>query len=200
MILGDSQRFKICVSGAADTGNCGEGAFEIAYNLGKEIARQNCILVEGATTGFPYFAAKGAKEAGGIVVGFSPAASEREHVESYGLPLDYRDLIVYTGFGYPGRDLILTRAADAVINGCGRMGTINEFTIAFEDKKPIGVLEGSWETDELIKMILEKSHRADEMKGKVIFESDPKILVEKLVELIKEDKKINGTLKVKSVG
>ncbi|MCR4261151.1 MAG: hypothetical protein NUV96_02380 [Candidatus Colwellbacteria bacterium] len=200
MTLGDSQRFKICVSGAADTGKCGEGAFEIAYNLGKEIARQNCILVEGATTGFPYFAAKGAKEAGGVVVGFSPAATEKEHVESYGLPLDYRDLIVYTGFGYPGRDLILTRAADAVINGCGRMGTINEFTIAFEDRKPIGVLEGSWETDELIKMILEKSHRADEMKGRIIFESDPRVLVEKLIELIKEDKKINGTLRVKSVG
>jgi len=23
--------------------------------------------------------------------------------------------------------------------GCGRMGTMNEFTIAFEDKKPIGI-------------------------------------------------------------
>ena len=103
MTLGDAPRFKICVSGAAETEHCGERSFEVAYNLGKEIARHNCILVEGATTGFPYFAAKGAKEAGGVVVGFSPAHTEREHIENYGLPIDYRDLIVYTGFGYSGR-------------------------------------------------------------------------------------------------
>ncbi len=194
MTLGDFPRLKICVSGAADTGHCGEKVFELAYELGKEIARHNCILVEGATTGFPYFAAKGAKEAGGVVVGFSPAHTEREHIESYGLPIDYRDIIVYTGFGYSGRNLILTRAADAVINGCGRMGTISEFTIAFEDRKPLGILEGSWDTDELIKAIVDKSYRADEMKGKIVFESNPRVLVEKLIEIIREDKKMNGTL------
>lgn len=199
MTLGDSPRFKICVSGAADTTHCGEQAFEVAYNLGKEIARHNCILVEGATTGFPYFSAKGAKEAGGVVVGFSPAHTEREHIESYGLPLDFRDLIVYTGFGYSGRNLILTRAADAVISGCGRVGTINEFTIAFEDRKPLGILEGSWDTDELIKTIIDKSYRADEMKDKIVFESDPKILVEKLIEIIKKDKVTNDRLKIRHI-
>ena len=196
MTLGDAPRFKICVSGAADTAHCGEKSFEVAYNLGKEVARHNCILVEGATTGFPYFAAKGAKQAGGTVIGFSPAMSEKEHVGRYKLPTDYKDMIIYTGLGYSGRNLILTRAADAVISGCGRMGTINEFTIAFEDKKPLGILEGSWDTDELIKAIVEKSYRADEMKDKIIFESDPKILVEKLIEVIKKDKVTNDTLKV----
>jgi len=82
--------------------------------------------------------------------------------------------------------LILTRAADAVIVGRGRMGTINEFTIAFEDRKPIGVLEGEWETDEFIKSLLEKSHRAEEMKGKIIFSDNPKELVAKLIEVIKK--------------
>lgn len=197
MTLGDVPRFKICVSGAADTGHCGEGSFEAAYNLGKEIARHNCILVEGATTGFPYFAAKGAKEAGGIVVGFSPAHTEREHIEGYGLPLDYRDLIVYTGFGYSGRNLILTRAADAVISGCGRVGTINEFTIAFEDRKPLGVLEGQWDTDELIRAIIDKSYRADEMKDKIVFEKDPQVLLEKLIEIVKKDKIANNALQRK---
>ena len=61
------------------------------------------------------------------------------------------DLIMYTGSGYSGRNLQLTRTSDAVIVGCGRIGTLNEFTIAFEDNKPIGVLEGDWPTDELIK-------------------------------------------------
>ncbi len=77
---------------------------ERAKELGREIARQGAVLVTGATTGFPMWAAMGAKEVGGISIGFSPASTEREHIEAYKLPLDYMDLIVYTGFGYPGRD------------------------------------------------------------------------------------------------
>lgn len=181
-------KYKICVSGAAETSHCGSGAWAKAEELGREIIRQGAVLINGATTGFPYWTAKGAKAAGGIVVGISPASSEREHIKVYGLPVDYQDLIIYTGFGYSGRNLLLTRAADAVIVGCGRMGTINEFTIAFEDKKPIGILEGDWETDELVKTMIEKSRRAEEMKGKIIFSRDPKELVSGLIEIIKKEK------------
>lgn len=175
-------KIKICVSGAADTTNCGEGALERAKELGREIVRQGGILVTGATTGFPLWAAMGAKEAGGISIGMSPASSEKEHVEVYKLPLDYLDVIIYTGFGYSGRNLLLTRAADAVIVGCGRIGTINEFTIAFEDHKPIGVLRGPWEMDEVFDLILEKSHRRNE--GKVIFDESPKDLIAKLINTV----------------
>ena len=59
-------------------------------------------------------------------------------------------MIIYTGFNYSGRNLLLVRSSDAVIFGCGRMGTLNEFTITFEDKKPIGILQGEWETDDFI--------------------------------------------------
>lgn len=176
---------KICVSGAAETETCGPRAYEVAKELGREVAANGAVIVTGATTGFPLWAAMGAKEGGGKAIGFSPAASEREHVEAYRLPLDYMDLIVYTGFGYSGRDLILTRSSDAVLFGCGRVGTIHEFTIAFEDNKPIGVLEGEWETDETIKTILERSNRSH---NKVVFDTNPKRLVEKVVELIKKDK------------
>lgn len=184
-------KHKICVSGAAETEHCGESALKAAEELGREIARHNAVLVEGATTGFPYWAAKGAKEEGGMVVGFSPATGEKEHVEFYKLPTDYRDIIVYTGFAYSGRNLILTRASDAVIIGCGRMGTINEFTVAFEDKKPIGILEGEWETDELVTTLIEKSHRGDEVKDRIVFDSDPKTLLDKVIGLIEEHKKNN---------
>ena len=185
-------KYKICVSGAAETGYCGEDAIKKAEELGREIVRHNAVLVEGATTGFPYWAAKGAKEEGGIVVGFSPAKTEKEHIEHYQLPTDYHDLIIYTGFEYSGRNLLLTRSADAVVVGCGRMGTINEFTIAFEDKKPIGILEGEWETDELLKTLIEKSHRAEEMEDKIVYSSDPKELLDKLVEIIKREKEKNN--------
>ncbi|MEK7179054.1 MAG: hypothetical protein AAB727_02245, partial [Patescibacteria group bacterium] len=135
-------KLKLCVSGAAETGHCGSSVLEKAKALGREIVNHKAVLVTGATTGFPLWAAMGAKEAGGMSVGLSPASSEAEHLETYGLPVDYLDLIVYTGFGFSGRNLLLTRASDAVFIGCGRVGTIKAFTIAFEDKKPIGVLEG----------------------------------------------------------
>ncbi len=183
--------YKICVSGAAETGLCGPNAFDTAVEVGREIVRQKAILIDGATTGFPFWAAKGAKEMGGVVVGVSPATTEAEHVKVYGLPVEFHDLILYTGAGYSGRNLLLTRLTDAVIVGCGRIGTVNEFTIAFEDRKPIGILKGSWETDELLKMIIEKSHRAEEMQGKIFYSDDPKELVQKLIACIAHERKLN---------
>lgn len=177
-------RYKIAISGAAETGHCAPDALQKTELVGSILAQKGIITVTGATIGAPYWAAKGAKQAGGMVVGFSPAASKLAHVKTYHLPVDYHDLIVYTGFEYSGRNLILVRSCDAMITVCGRMGTLNEFTIAFEDQKPIGVLTGTGGTADMLPEILERSHRGH---GKVIFESDPHVLVDKLIELIKED-------------
>jgi uncharacterized protein (TIGR00725 family) len=182
-------RYKICVSGAAETGHCTKGTLEKAEELGTEIARRGHILVTGATIGVPYFAAKGAKEAGGIVIGLSPASSKMAHVKTYHLPLDYHDIIIYTGFDYSGRNLLLTRAADAVITVCGRTGTLNEFTIAFEDHKPIGILEGTGGTADMIRGILENAHRG---LGTVVFDDEPPRLIDKVEKLIKEEEIKNG--------
>ena len=81
---------KIGVSGAADTTYSGLEAFEKAKEIGREIAKQGAIITTGATTGFPMYAAMGAKDECGFSIGFSPAATEREHAEVYKLPLDYR--------------------------------------------------------------------------------------------------------------
>ncbi len=176
---------KICVSGAAETGYCGLDAFEKAKEVGREIAKHGAIIVTGATTGFPLYAAMGAKDECGFSIGFSPAATEREHVETYKLPLEYQDVIVYTGFGYSGRDLLLVRSSDAVIIGCGRIGTLNEFSVAFEDHRPIGILQGTWETDEILRHIIDSAHRPN---NKIIYDTDPKAMVERLIEMVQKDK------------
>jgi hypothetical protein len=181
------RQIKLAVTGAAETSHCGESAMPLMKELGREIARHGAVLVNGATTGIPLWAAMGAKEAGGTAVGLSPASTEKEHVEHYGLPLEYMDLIIYTGSGYSGRDLLMTRTTDAVFIGCGRIGTIHEFTIAFEDAKPIGILEGEWHTDEVIREILKESHRAKD-NPKIVFDSDPKKLVERVLALVAIDK------------
>jgi len=179
------EKIKICVSGAAELGPCCPKIKELAMELGREIARQNCILVTGATTGVPYFSAKGFKEVGGISIGFSPAGSKKEHIKSYRLPTDQFDLIVYTGFDYVGRNLILTKAADAVIIACGRTGTLNEFTIAFETRTPIAVLQETGGTADFIDDILKKGHRP---LTRVIYGKEPKKLVKDLVAIVKKNK------------
>lgn len=176
---------KIGVSGAAETGACGLDAYDKAKELGREIAKQGGIITTGATTGFPMYSAMGAKDECGFSIGFSPAGNEREHVETYKLPLDFMDVVVYTGFGYAGRDLLFVRSSDAMIVGCGRIGTINEFAVAVEDRRPIGVLEGSWQTDDLLKQVIESAHRPN---AKIIFDSDPKAMVERLIEIVNKEK------------
>ncbi len=176
-------KFKIAISGAAETEFMEMNAMEEVNTLGKLIAEAGMVTVTGATTGAPYWAAKAAKEAGGIVIGISPAATKREHVKTYGLPVDYHDLILYTGFGYSGRNLLFTRAADAVITVCGRIGTLNEFTDAFEDGKPQGVLLGTGGTTDDIEKILQDAHRGT---GLVAFDKDPKALFEKVVAMMKK--------------
>jgi len=180
-----TNKIKICVSGSADMSFLPVGDYEIAKELGREVARHGAVIVTGATTGFPLWAAMGCKEEHGTSIGFSPAYSEKEHMEGYRLPIDYMDIIVYTGFGYTGRDLLLTRSSDAVIIGPGRIGTIHEFTVAYEDEKPIGILEGDWDTEEVIKNIIEKSNKVNK---KIIFSKDPKDLVVKIIELVRKDK------------
>ncbi|MFA6297208.1 MAG: hypothetical protein WC629_01465 [Candidatus Paceibacterota bacterium] len=178
-------KIKICVSGAAEMGFLPPEDYERAKELGREVVRHGASLLTGATTGFPLWVAMGAKEEGGISIGFSPAETEEKHVHEFKLPIDYLDLIIYTGFGYIARDMLLTRASDAVIIGPGRIGTIHEFTVAYEDNKPIGILRGDWDTDEVIKFIMEKSHRTND---KVVFGDTPKEVVEKVLEMVKKEK------------
>ena len=77
----------------------------------------------------------------------------------------------------------MTRAADGLIMLCGRMGTLNEFTIAFEDQKPIGVLEGSWGTADRIRDLVRMPFRG---KKTIVYDQDPKKLVAKLIKAIKK--------------
>src|SRR3989338_6750617 len=181
----DNMKYKFVVSGAANMSFCCSEADKKAYEIGREIVRQGGILITGATTGIPHMAAKGAKDEGGISIGISPAATYASHVKSYKLPIDYYDFIIYSGFDYSGRNLILTKAADAFIIVCGGFGTLNEFTIALEDDKPIGVLTGTCGTSDQIQGLLKNindPHRHG--AGKLVFSDDPKELISGLVGMI----------------
>jgi len=181
-------KYKFCVSGAAHTGHCSKDARLLAKEIGKEIVRQNGILLTGATTGTPYWAAIGAKEEGGMSIGISPASSEKDHKGKYGLPTDYFDLIIYSGSGFSTRNLWLMKSSDAVIFICGRMGTLNEFTICFEDKRLMGVLEGTGGTADMIRQIIKTAHKGP---GKIIYDKNPEKLVSRLIKMIDKERGLN---------
>ncbi len=187
--FGSHEKITIAISGTADTSFLDQPELNEALKMGVEVARQGAALISGATTGIPLWTAKGCKEAGGLSIGLSPALSKQEHVEKWNLPTDFMDVIMYVGGGYSYRDVVMVRSADAMAIGPGRIGTLHEFTTAFEDNKPIGVLTGPWDTDDEIKEILEKSHRAGDNK-KIIYDADPSKLVKRLIELVKIDKSV----------
>jgi uncharacterized protein (TIGR00725 family) len=115
---------------------------EMAVRIGGLIARSKATLITGATTGYSHAAARGATERGGEVIGFSPAINAAEHLRQ-GRPGSHHDWIIYTGLSSAGRNILNIRASLAVVFIGGSMGALNEFTIAYDEQKIIGILEGS---------------------------------------------------------
>lgn len=174
-------QYSICVSGAA-AGHTVQSSSKLAEDLGAAIAKAGHVLTTGATVGLPYYAACGAKKAGGSSIGFSPASSLREHLRKYHLPYECFDFINFTGMNYVGRDLYLVQSSDAVITVGGRFGSLHEFTSALEAGKPCGILVGSGGTADIIPALLktlEPPH--DDM---VIYDDDPGRLIKRVVEII----------------
>jgi hypothetical protein len=91
-------------------------------------------------------------------------------------------VIVYTGFGYKGRNVVNVRSADIVLIIGGATGTLNEFTIAYDEGKIIGVLEGSGGIADHVRDIIQFCNKP--AIGKVVFESDPVKLVERCVAAV----------------
>jgi uncharacterized protein (TIGR00725 family) len=177
----DYLRYCICVSGAA-SGDTVKSSHELAESLGQAIAKSGNILTTGATIGLPYYAARGAQNAGGMSVGFSPASSLREHLRKYRLPIECFDFINFTGLDYVGRDLYLVQSSSAVITVGGRFGSLHEFTSALESHKPCGILIGSGGTADQIPKLLDI---LDPPKHDlVIFDDQPARLVKRLIEVL----------------
>lgn len=173
----ESEKYKIGVFGSAG-GVFMENHMQPAKEIGEEIARYDGILCTGACHGLPNEAALGASMVNGQVIGFSPAVNFEEHVEKYKLPSSPY-LLIYTGAGLKGRNIICTRTCDAGIFISGRWGTLNEFTLMVDEgkNKVIGLLKGSGGfVDEVIIPALESTDKSTE--AQIVIESDPVVLVE----------------------
>jgi len=177
-------KLKIGVMGSA-TGNLSKGHKKIAYELGIAIAENDCVTITGACPGLPLESAKGAHEVGGIVVGISPALSEWEHVNKYRSPIEYHDVLIFTGSGLMGREVVNIRSSDVVIIIGGHSGTLGEFSIAYDEGKLIGVLIGTGgitsEIRNIVKIIKKRTG------AKIIYGTDPRILVKRVLHYYKTE-------------
>jgi uncharacterized protein (TIGR00725 family) len=140
------------------------GAFEIAAvetellarQIGQGIARRGYITVTGATSGIPYFAGKAALEAGGAVLGISPARNVAEHVALYQKPLDGCSHIFYTGQGYTGRNYLNLRNCDIAVFIGGEAGTLEEFCVGVYEGLVLGALTNTGGICELLPEIVKR--------------------------------------------
>jgi len=167
-------KLKIGVMGSAEDRT---DIIDKGVTLGRAIAARDAIILTGATTGVIHVVGIAAREAGATHVGISPAHNADEHVERYGLPLDACDTIIYTGFGLKGRNVVLVRSCDIVIFIAGSTGSLNEFTIAYDEGKFIGALTGTGGVaDEIERLTQVLSKRT---KSQIFYDDDPVRLIEK---------------------
>ncbi len=175
---------------------------EIAKNarvVGGEIAERGHTVITGGCPGLPYEAVQEAYRRGGITVGYSPATSLNDHVHVYNYPVEgFTDFVfIPKNYMHADKPLVCKKyrnvssvtACDACILIDGRTGTMNEFTIAYDLGKPIGILDGSGgitkNTIDILLRDIEKSsnatiHRSD----------DPVSLVEMVVTAWKKRKTV----------
>jgi uncharacterized protein (TIGR00725 family) len=117
---------------------CSPEIYEIASDVGREIATNGFALVCGGLGGVMEAACQGAKKAGGITIGLLPTSNK-------GDANPYCDLVIPTGLGH-ARNVLVVHASDALIAIDGETGTLSEIAIALKIGKPIVGIK-SWKLD-----------------------------------------------------
>jgi len=114
---------------------------EEAEFVGRLLAQRGAVLVCGGLGGVMEAASRGARSEGGLTVGILPQEHKRE-------ANDYIDVPIATGLGI-GRNVIIARAADAVIAVGGEYGTLSEIAFALQMGKPVIGLR-TWKIDGVV--------------------------------------------------
>ncbi len=122
---------QIAVCGASV---CGEDLLEAARAVGRTLAGHGAVVLTGGRSGVMEAAARGAREAGGVVVGVLPDLSD-------GNP--YLSVRIRTGMGH-ARNVILVQSAEAVVAVGGEFGTLSEIAIALKLGIPVACYR-SWD-------------------------------------------------------
>ncbi|HEY5442018.1 MAG TPA: hypothetical protein VIJ68_00595 [Candidatus Saccharimonadales bacterium] len=186
-------KYKIGVYGSA----AGDYAafVPIAEEIGRALGQHadSVIVITGACPGLPYAVAKAAADNGADVWGFSSSRDEAAQRQEYADDdLSIYKKLIYVPADFPMidnkrasmkyRNVASTAACDAAIILSGRWGTLNEFTNLIDMCKTVGVLTGTGGIADELPALSQKIFK--EGQGEIIFDSDPKKLVAKLLEAL----------------
>lgn len=174
---------KIGVMGSASTSISAEDlrrVDDLALRLGKKIAAASCVLITGELDGIPGRVVEVHSQCGGLSVGISPAHSAVEHAALYTTPPCPSTVVIYSGFGFKGRNVIAVRSADIVILVSGGIGTLNEFTIAYDEGKVIGLLQGTGGVTDYAQPLLD-TLSVRPTGAVVITDPDPEQLIDRCI-------------------
>jgi len=179
-----TMKLKIGVMGGAAT-DIEQQYLDKAKALGHAAAEAGCVVVTGACPGLPLAAAEGAHERGGTVIGISPALSLDEHAFHYESPTLAHDVLIFTGSGLMGREVVNIRSSDIVVIIGGSSGTLGELAIAYDEGKLIGVLTGTGGISDMVHQILDT---CDKQTGaRVIYDHDPQKLIRQLLDVYQSE-------------
>jgi uncharacterized protein (TIGR00725 family) len=128
------RKFQIAVIGY-NKDRCTEKAKNIAYEVGKEVARSGSVLICGGLGGVMESACYGAKQNEGTTVGIIPQ-------EEFSFANEFCDIVICTGIGY-ARDFIVATSADGIIAVGGGVGTLIELGVGYMVNKTMVVISGS---------------------------------------------------------
>jgi uncharacterized protein (TIGR00725 family) len=129
--VSERRRRQVAVSGGAT--DPPEEALDVAEEVGRRLAEAGITLVCGGLGGVMDAAARGAAEAGGVVIGIVPGvdpADANPHCTH----------VVATGIGH-ARNLAVVASGDAVIAIGGEWGTLSEIAFARRLGRPVVALQ-----------------------------------------------------------
>ncbi|MBI5391294.1 hypothetical protein HZB02_07450 [Candidatus Woesearchaeota archaeon] len=158
-----------------------------ARALGKAIAQYGHVLVTGGCIGLPQEAVLGAAEMRGKCIAYSPAISLEEHI-NHGYPTQGFSSFVPPTYEHAKdprvcrkyRNVSSLAAVDIALFISGRIGTMNEVTIAYDLEKTIGILKNTGGiTDRAIQILFDDA--AKKGSSSIVWEEDPEQLVERTI-------------------
>ena len=110
-------------------GQCSKKEARLAEEVGREIARQDAILVCGGLGGVMEAACRGAQSEGGITIGILPG-----EIRQAANP--YVQIPIVTGIGH-ARNVAVVKSSQAVIAIGGSYGTLSEIGHALQSGIPV---------------------------------------------------------------
>jgi hypothetical protein len=122
--------------------SCTAEVEQLAYNLGKNLAKVVGILISGGLSGTMKAACSGFKARGGLTIGIIPSYNKED-------ANPYVDIAIPTGLGL-ARNLLVVKSADVVVALPGEAGTLSEIAYCLQLGIPVISLH-SWDIKGVIK-------------------------------------------------